>query len=503
MKFVKIIIGLLVIAVGAIYIILFTPVNKKIVVPIIENNVAKSLNIDAVKVSAFELTMDKLTLSLLLKKEKIRLDATFNIFDKTLSATYDVKINDLGLFNKVSNQKLKGSFFTQGEINGKFDNIVLKGKAQVAKGVVDYSLNAKDKDIKNIIVNIKGLQLSEILDMITQPLYSNGTLNINAKIKSLNNMEGLINTNIADGLLNSKIIKTDFNISLPVHPTYTLKATTILNKNLISTKSNLNTFVAKIETKHTDFNIKTAILKTDYVLSIPKLSDLFFITKQKMKGDIRINGDITYNKSLIATFNSNKFDGNIAGSLNGNQLDVNIKDVNSLQLLDMIYYPKIFKSKLNVQLDYDLIKKVGNSHILMNEGQFLVTKFSQTLKKFTQKDLTAEIYKTTDIKTQINNQKLNNTLFMKSKNSTITSQKIDIDLKNSLIDSNFDMQFYKIDLALDVKGDLISPKVKFDTSKLLKGQVKQKIKAKVKKAIEKQLGDKAKNNLGGLLKNLF
>jgi hypothetical protein len=503
MKFIKIIIGLLVISISAIYIILFTPINKKIFIPIIEKNIKKSLKIDSVKISTFELTMDKLKLSLLLKKEKIRFNATFNIFDKTLVATYNVKINDLSLFNQISNQKLKGSFFTQGKINGKFCNIILKGQAQVAKGIVDYRLNVIDKNIKNIILNIKGLQLSAILDMITQPPYAEGTLNINAKIKSLHNMEGLINTSIDDGLLNTKVIKNDFNISLPIYPTYTLNAITILNKNLVSTKSILNTLIAKIETKHTVFNIKTAILKTDYILSIPKLSDLFFITQKKMKGSIKINGDVTYNKSLIATFNSNKFDGNISGLLNDNQLDVNIKNINSLQLLDMMYYPKIFKSKLNIQLDYDLIKKVGHSHILMNEGQFLVTKFGRTLKKLTKKDLTAEIYKITEIKTKINNQKLNNTLFMKSNNSTITSKKIDIDLKNSIIDSSFDIQFYKIDFALNVKGDLISPKVKLDTSELLKEQVKQKIKAKMKKAIEKQLGDKVKNNLGRLLKNLF
>ncbi len=431
MKVMKVIIGGLVVVLGLVYVVLFTPINKNIIIPIIEGEVSTALKVDEVKVSDFELTTSHLKLVLMLKTEEIIVNSNFNIFSKILDATVQVKVKDLSLFNKVSGQKLNGTFFTNANIAGTFDNLQVAGNAKVAKGDIDYKLQVKDDDIKNIIVGVKKLDLSTLLTMVNQPQYAKANINIDININSLNQLDGKILTTINDGLLNAKFVKKDFNITLPSKPIFDLKATTNLNKNLISTKSTLNSFAAKLQTTKTIFDTKTAILNTDYILSVSNLNKLYFITNQKMKGDIKINGDVKLDKDLTASFNSNKFDGKINGVLKNNKLNVNIKDINSIKLLDMMYYPEVFISKLNVKLDYDLLTKKGESNILMKDGQFLASELSQTIKGLLGKDLTAEIYKTTDIKTKIDNLKLDSILFMESKNSQIKSKKLYVDLDKS------------------------------------------------------------------------
>ena len=498
MKVIKIIIALLFVIIAGTYVVLFTPINKGIIVPIIESKASSVLKIDDVKVSNFQLTTSVLKLTLLLQDEKINLDAKYGLLSSTLDASYDVQIKDLSLLNKVSGQKLSGSFKTQGKIDGTFDNLKLKGDAKIASGNINYQLETKAGDVKDIIVGIKRLDLPILLAMIGQPNYAKAKVNMDIDIKSLNNLDGKIVTTIDDGFLNAKLVKNDFNITLPSKPIFNLKATTFLVKNFISTKSKLNTFAATIQTNKTIFDTKTSILNTDYILDISNLNNLYFITNQKMKGDMKITGDIKVDKSLIATFNSKKFDGVIDGIFKNNKLNVKIKDINSVPLLDMMNYPKIFDSKVNIDLDYDVATKKGISNILMNNGQFLPSELSNTVKSIVGKDLTTEIYKITDIKTIINDQKLDSTLLMKSKNSQIKSKKIYVDLKKSHIDATFDMMFYKIDMGLDIKGNLTDPKIKIDAGKILKSKAKKEVE-KAKKKVEA----KVKEQIGGFLKKLF
>ena len=487
MKFIKIIVSGLVVSLGLVYIALFTPLNKNIVVPIVEKKVSSALKVDEVKVLDFELTINNLKLILMLRNEKIVLNSNFNLFSKTLDASIQINIQDLSLFNKVSGQKLNGIFSTNANVMGTFDNLQVAGNVKVAKGNINYKLQVKDDDIKDIVVGVKKLDLSILLKMVNQPQYAKANINMDVNIKSLNNLDGKILTSVNDGLLNAKFVKQDFNITLPSKPIFNLKATTSLNKNMIITKSILNSFAAKLETTKTIFDINTAILNTDYILSVSNLNRLYFITNQKMKGDIKIIGDVKVDKGLTATFNSNKFDGKINGVLKNNKLNVNIKDINSIQLLNMMNYPEVFILKLDLKLDYDLANKKGESNILLTNGQFLVSQLSQTIKSLIGKDLTAEIYKTTDIKTKIDNLKLDSILFMKSKNSQIKSKKLYVDLNNNYLDSILDMQFFGLDVEIEANGELISPKIKVDVGKVLKSKAKQKI----------------KNDLGGLLKKFF
>ncbi|MEA3553984.1 MAG: hypothetical protein U9R39_06250 [Campylobacterota bacterium] len=677
MRAIQILFGTLTLIILSVYIVLFTSVNKTVIVPLIEDNIADASKIKNVEITTFDLTLSSLKLQLLLENQTINVDSTFDLMAKNVDLKYDIKINDLSKFDYVSGQKLKGTFKTIGTLKGTFDNLKLSGLANVAKGDINYALNIDNKNINNIKATIKSIDLStlmymvnqpkfingkfnsnidissleldkidfdanvqngifnvavfkkelnltipksdfkldtdvnlvnksgkfvfnfdssliqlltngsidinslnidskykvsidklamlepvintklngsfstkgtikgdknsmkvsgfsdiansktsynvtlkdlapnkidaniknakldKILHLVNQPIYAKANLNLNIEINSLDKLNGKITTSLSKGLLNNKVIKNDFNISLPSKPTFDLKTFTSLNDNIIDTKSTLKTFAANIETKKSKFDTKTSIFTTDYLVTVPKLSKLYFITNQKMQGDIKINGDVKFKDDLTASFNSNKFNGKINGTLVKDILKLSIKDVNSLKLLNMMYYPEIYDSSINLDLDYNLTSKKGTSNLVMNNGKFLTNQLSQTIKKFIKKDLTKEIYEIAKIDTKINNQKLDSTLLMTSANSKISSKKMFIDLEKSTIDSKIDMEYFKYKIGLTLTDDLTSPKVKIDANKLLKS----KAKTKVSEAIEKKLGDKldddTKKALGGFLNQLF
>ena len=677
MKAVKIIFGILVLALVSLYIVLFTPLSKTIIVPIIESKISEASKINNVKIPDFELSFSSLKMKLLLEDQQIDIDTTFGLFDKTLDLQYKVDISDLGKFNYLTGQKLRGTFNTDGNLKGTFEHLKLAGDAKLAKGDINYNLNIDKNNINNIKTkidsidlavllnmiyqpkfvngkfnavadissieldqiifdanikegifnvpvfqnelnltipksnfkldtnvklknksgdfvfnfdsqliqlltngaidlnslninskykisvdklamlepiiktklngsfstkgavkgdkksmevvgnsniansittyyillkdlavdkvkaNIKNAKLDKILDIVNQPSYAKANLNLDVDINSLKDLDGNIITTLDNGILNKKIVKKDFNISLPKNATFDLKAVTNLDKNIVDTKLSLKTFVANIQTKKTQFDIKTATLNTDYTAKISDLGKLYFITKQKMQGDLKIDGNVKFKDHLDASFSSNKFGGNINGTFIKEKLDLKIKDVDSLKLLDMLYYPKVYTSKIDLKLDYDIKTKKGISDLVMNNGKFLPNQLSQTIKKFIKKDLTTEIYKIANVKTKIDDKKLDSTLLMQSANSEIKSNKMYMDLEKSKIDAFFDIKYYEYKSSLDLKGKLTSPKVKVDTSKLIYSKAKQKVKEVIEKQIEDKLDDNLKKSLGGFLKKLF
>ncbi len=483
----------------AAYVMLFTSFGHGIILPIAQSSIEKNLKINKAEFTNFSLSTNKIDLTLTLDKQVIQVEGKFNLIKKLIDLNYDIKIDDLSVFNTISKQKLQGSFYTNGKVVGVIGNIGVQGKATFADGKTDYELFLKEDDIQNINFSLQELSVEKLQIMVSQPLYTKGTLDVEGTIKSLNNLDGTILTKLTNGVLNSEYINKTFEQNLPKKATFDTTINTKLQKDTIVSVVDFNSFVAQLDTKKTTFNLSSGKLTSDYILKIPSLNTLYFVTNQKLKGGITIDGDVTFDKTLLATFNSKKFDGTIKGKLDNNQLNVKLANIQSTKLLDMLYYPEIFKSNIQLDLDYNIATKKGLSKLSTNNGQFLTNQTTELLKKFTNYDLTMEVYDVTNLNTQIDNAKLENELYMKSKNSEIKSKIFKIDTAKSTIDADLTLQYRKYDTALQLKGDIANPKVKLDIGKAIENKAKEKIKEK----INEKLKDKMGSEVGNILDSFF
>jgi len=484
----------------AAYVMVFTSFGHGIILPIVESNIEKNLKINEAKFTNFSLTTNTINTTLTLDKQPIHIEGSYNLVKKLINLTYDIKMDDLSSFNAISNQKLQGSLNTNGKIVGVIGNIGIQGKATFAQGDTDYELFIKEKDINNIKFSLQNISVEKLLWMVSQPQYTTGTLNIDGTIKSLHNLEGTVVTKLTNGLLNSDYINKTFKQNLPKKATYHATINTKLAKENIVSVVDFNSFVAQLNTQKTIFNIPKGKLTSDYILNIPTLNALYFVTNQKLKGGIVIDGDITFDKTLLATFNSKKFDGTLKGKLDNNKLNVQLDHIQSTKLLDMLYYPKIFKSNIKLDLDYDIATKKGLSKLSTNNGQFLTNQTTQMLKQFTKYDLAMEIYDVTNLTTKIDNTNLINDLFMKSKNSEIKSKVFTVDTAKSLINADLMLKYRKYDTSLTLTGDIAKPKVKLDLGKAIKNKAKEKIKEKLGETLKDKIKDE---KIGNILNSFF
>jgi len=499
MKWIGILFGILTLVVFGIYGLLFTSTGHGILLPIASEKIENGAKVKSAQFKNFELTMNKMDIVLDLDGEIIKINGTYGLFTRNLNLTYDVVIKNLATFSKAAKTVIRGDFSTKGKIWGTFDNVLIKGSAKTAEGTIDYSLNSKDSDIKDVNFDLKNLSLQKILWMVGQPLYTNAKVFSKGKLTSLEDLNGEIITIVKDGVLNHPVVKKHFDMDLPKRAIYDLHVKTNLKDKKAISVVDFNTFAANLDTSKSVFDLNSGVFTTDYTLVVPSLAKLYFATKQKMRGDIKVTGDVKFDKKLLATFNLNKFDGSVNGKLDGDNLIVDAKDIQILKLLHMMYYPELFKSPVNLDLDFNLATKKGTSKITSINGQFLTNQTISMLKNLTSYDLTLEVYDVINLDTDINDTFLTNTLLMQSKNSQIKSNRLNLDTKKSTIDADIDLDYRKYNIGIELTGNIQDPNVNIDSSKILKTKAKEE----AKKQIEKHLGDKIDKNVGNLLKKLF
>jgi hypothetical protein len=252
--------------------------------------------------------------------------------------------------------------------------------------------------------------------------------------------------------------------------------------------------VANLVTKGAKFDLKNGVLDSKYTLIISDLNKLYFATKQKMRGSLKVEGAVKKAKNLIVTANSNTLGGKVNIKMVDEDLKAALKGIKVVELTDMLYYPKVFDSIMDANLDYNLASKKGKLLAKAFDGKILPNQMTFLLNQMAKFDITREIYKETVLKSDINDKVIISNLDMKSRLTHITSKNALTDLNKNYIDAKLQIDIKGKPLYVKIKGKIDSPKVSLDAKSLLKDRAK--------KEIEKRLKDKAGDKIKGIL-NLF
>ncbi|UTJ07216.1 hypothetical protein [Arcobacter roscoffensis] len=455
------------------------------------------------------LTPNKITAkaTLINSLSTISSDETVVLLDKNqVKSNYKIDIANLSKLEQIIGIKLNDKFSTHGVVEVNNGVIDIKGRSDVFDSFTNYETKIENAKPSFLYLNIKDAKLDKLLYLLNQPKYSTGNLDLIADIKNadINNLAGLVTTQIKDAKLVNKVINKQFNQKLKQAVTYKVDTKTNLEKTNAITNGNVDSSLAKLDIKNAIFNIKEASLNSNYVLNVPSLSKLYDVTQTKMRGKLALNGKLESKKeSLLVTGASKLLGGNLDFKLNNNDFTANVKGVEIKELTHMMYYPEVFDSTSNLALNYNLLLKKGKLTGSLIKGHFLANDFSVLINQFAKFDLTREIYDTVDINSDINNMVLKTIVNMKSKNTQIDVTKSLLDLNKSYVNADIKAKIRKLNLDFNVKGNMKSPKVKLNTKGLLKNKIEEKINDKLGDKLKEKLGDEGAKELLNNFKSLF
>jgi len=402
---------------------------------------------------------------------------------------YALDIKELALLKPMTGADVRGSFRVNGNVKGTKANLVVDAKSDVASSDTKIKAILKDFAPTSVKASMKNLELARVLYMVKQPHYADGVFSLDADITDarVGKLKGRVVTSVKKGLLDSKYLSKTYEFKTPMPKTkFKMTTDTTLNGDIVDSKVDLDSTLANFDIKRARVNLKNTTIKSDYKATVANLDKLYFATEQHLKGDIVVHGELNKANDLDLTIFSNVAGGMIDAKLHNDDFHADILGIKTLDALEMLIYPKIFKASLDAKLDYNLASKKGKFNGELKDGKFTRNQMLSLIKQYAKVDMYVETFKG-NVSADINKEKIVASMDLKSNTSSIKTKNTKLNTKTKTIDSKIDVVANKNPIVVKLKGKTSSPKVSVDVEELLKKEAG--------KAIEKEVGK--------LLKGLF
>ena len=395
-----------------------------------------------------------------------------------LDIKYGVDIKELGVLKPLTNADIRGALRLSGDVKGDKKELVVTGLSDIASSESSFRAVLKEFVPANVSASVKNMKLQEIFYMLRQPHYADGLLSLNAEISDANpeSLKGVVSTSVSEGLLDSQFITKEYAFSSLMPTThFSAKAQTQLSKKSTETKLMLMSTLANLDVKSAKFAIDDATFLSDYVVKVHDLNRLHFLTKRNLKGSLAANGELKIAKDLDFSLFSDIAGGKLKATLHNDDLVANINTMQTLAILDMLIYPKIFDSSINGVMRYNLGTQKGDFKAALQEGKFTQNQVLDLAKNYASINLYNERF-VGDVNAKIDKEKIVASLDLKSNRSRITTKDTKINSQTKDIDTKIDINADGTPLKVAVSGNIYTPSVSISAEELIKKELNKFLK---------------------------
>jgi len=399
-------------------------------------------------------------------------------------AEYSVDIKELALLKPLTKAPFRGPFSTKGELHGDKKELKLKGSSNLAKSRTSYSLLLKDLEPHSAKLDISKAKLSKLLYLLGQPNYAEGNLDIHADITSISTLSAKAKITIKKGLIHKKEMKKAFDMSFP-YTKFELKNDTNIEDDKLQASTKLSSNLAILTMKHTQYNLKTASLVTDYEIFVPFLERLEPLLERKLYGEVRATGEIKQDKQLIITAHSNIFNGKFNAKIVDEKVNADFKNLKALEVLKMMGYPEVMDAPVTGTFVYNTKTRKGKLDSRFDQAVLTRSKMTDLIGSLTHTDLRKERFNKGTLISIINKDIIDSKLIMTSKTMSVKSKKFIINSKKQVIDARFALKIKKYPADVIVKGNINSPSVKIDAKSMLTPEVQEKVGKEINRFLNK------------------
>lgn len=409
-----------------------------------------------------------------------------------MDLAYNLAVKKLELFTPVTGMQMRGPLKLVGTVNGDKKHLRIKGQSDLAASQTRFDAEFQDFKPTAIQADIKHLKLKSLLFMLAQPSYADGTLDVRVTIDDARaeSLKGRITSTLSNGKVNVATVAREFDLKVP-EIRFSAETTSILKENLIDTAASVTSSLASLNVKRARFNVKEALLTSDYRVDIPDLDKLYLLTERHLNGAIRITGEIKKGKDLDVKARADTLGGALDVKLHNDDLRADLKNLQTLEMMKMLIYPQVFESSLSGILDYNLKTRKGKLDATLAEGRFVPNVMTILVDQLAGFDLSRERFEG-NLTSSINGEKIVAELAMRSKNASVTGEGVKLNTKTKQIDARLHIVANDNPIDVNIRGHVSNPKVDVDVKNLLKREAE--------KYIEKQVGTQLEKLLKGLFK---
>ncbi len=401
---------------------------------------------------------------------------------------YKASIKELALLKPLTHANLRGRLNLHGTLKGDKEEMLLKLYSDLAASKTSAALTLKEFQPSALRATIEHLRLEKLFYMLEQPRFAQGDFNLKANVDNfkIGSLKGKVTT-LTTGSFNTAYLTKAYKFKHPMPQTsFRLRSISQLRGSDVDTLATLASSLANVSVKKARFNLQKGSLESDYLLKVPSLEKLYFVTDRHLRGGIEADGEIQKGKTLSLTAHSKIAGGVMKMKMLENDLHLNLSDVRTKKVLWILRYPEIFDGGMFAKVDYDLSTQKGLAKADFKDGKFVKNHVFDLLRKFGKVDLYKE-YFNGNAKADIDKEKIAAVFDLKSRKAEIRSQRTVLDTKRSTIDSKIELRVEKTPVNVTLKGDIAKPMVGVDLKAFMKSEAGKKLEKKADKEIKKLL----------------
>lgn len=353
-KFILWTLGIILALFVLIFCVLFTPPGNALLKPIIQGQIDKYAPIK-LDLETFSLGISSVELKIAHNDAIIiTLGGDFSLFSQTLDVALKVDARDIAVLGELVDTPLQGSFVINTTAKGSLEHLEVNTTSDIAKSFTDIRITLQDFTPTAILANIKDAQIKEFLAMAGIKPYASGSLSIEADIKGDKDMNfnGNALLQITQGLVDSTLIKKDFEIDVP-------KTTFVTTLNALFDMDKLNhdfSFNGNIGNIHSSGQtlLKTLNTNTSYAVNLSDLSAFTPLVGMPIRGSFETKGEVKGGmESLEIKGSSNLASSNtsyeaVLKNLAPDTIKAQVSNLKLDTLLWMIYMPRYADMRLNL-----------------------------------------------------------------------------------------------------------------------------------------------------------
>ncbi|MEA1918558.1 MAG: hypothetical protein U9N52_01855 [Campylobacterota bacterium] len=264
----------------------------------------------------FNLTLPKTRFTLTQKAELRGQDINYNtLFESNLAKilssgvvspqplktdlSYEINFEELALLQPITNAPLRGPFSTKGSVKGDEALMKVLGSSDIAQSKTAYDIELKALKPSKVLATIKDAKLEKLLYMGGQNAYATAMLNADVKLENLDpkNLQGIAKLSLKEGQINPKLMKRDFNVTLP-QTAFVFESSTQLKGKDVAYDIFLNSNLAEIRSQG-ELQPETMAMDLNYQLNIEMLELLKPITNAPLRGAFNLKGTAKGDKKSL------------------------------------------------------------------------------------------------------------------------------------------------------------------------------------------------------------
>jgi hypothetical protein len=418
------------------------------------------------------------------------LETRYEIGKQKLQSKYDLFIPNIGLLIPDNKAVKRGYLSLKGDIE--FDKYIrIDGIAKGLGDKLDFSYDSKTAKL-----DAKGLFIEKLLSLAALPRYVKGKLSTDIKISNIKTLDGTFS--LVSDALETQPQAMEKLLGKKLKMKVSIKSKGKLENAKAYLDTHIKTSMGTLALNHMVSHTKTGSFKSDYILDIPRLKNLYALTDTKLYGAMLLKGHMVKNTLLSIMGATDSLGGKVHYTLKGDVFTSRMQKVPLENMLVMLGQTKMVQGEARGDIKYNIKTKIGVIDMDINAFKIKANSSTNAVKMFIGKDPSRIIFTSTKLHANLQGDITTYTLMAKGNHAAIEITKGRLDKKANTHRAKFKFVYEKYIVTGTIGGSIDHPSMMVDPSSMMQSKVGKKIQKKLDKALGGEMG----KAVGGFLKGL-